>query len=93
MKIKRKTRKLIKELKKMESGVFKFSDGKAIYYSLDEYLESLYKEIARLNEIIDRARRFLYLTCYYNERTLTFSECNKLYNMLDKEELKEEGKE
>ena len=50
----------------------------------------LQKEIARLNEIIDRARRFLYLTCYYNERTLTFSECNKLYNMLDKEELKEE---
>ena len=50
------------------------------------------KEIDRLNKIIDRARFYLQRTCWCNQRPLTFSECNKLYIMLDKEELKEEGK-
>lgn len=57
--IKNKTKKLIKELKKMESGVFKFYDGKVIYYSLDEYLNSLHNKITNLQQRIDKAIEYI----------------------------------
>lgn len=88
MKIKRKSRKLIKELKKMESGLFKFSDGKAIYYSLDEYLESLYKEIKRLNNIIDELEKYLIFQIRHTDQEYIFGE---VYYKL--KEIKEEVKE
>lgn len=92
MKIKRKTKKLIKELKNMESGIFKFSDGKYIYQSLDEYLGTLYNEINRLNFIIDELEKTINECSILGEygTSRMFIEKDYLLNKL--KELKEEGK-
>lgn len=94
MKIKRKTKKLIKELKKMESGIFKFSDGKAIYYSLDEYLDSLGNKILRLRKIIDELEEYIQLKIIRSENESDYiideHDIKEIYYKL--QELKEEDK-
>lgn len=83
-------RKFVYKLAGYDKGIYMLELEEKID-RLEKRNKKLKQEVKRSNKIIDRARRFLDLTCYYNERTLTFSECNKLYNMLDREELKEEG--